>query len=44
MAQTNLQTYNFMKISFFLIALFLTLSMSLLAQQTVRGTITDKDS
>jgi hypothetical protein len=44
LAQTNLQTYNFMKISFFLIALFLTLSMSLLAQQTVRGTITDKDS
>ena len=33
-----------MMLRFFLNALFLTLSMALLAQQTVRGTITDKDS
>jgi len=33
-----------MMLRFFLNALFLTLPMALLAQQTVRGTITDKDS
>ncbi|MGK0326415.1 MAG: hypothetical protein ACJA1D_001768, partial [Polaribacter sp.] len=33
-----------MMFRFFLNALFLTLPMALLAQQTVRGTITDKDS
>ena len=33
-----------MMFRFFLNALFLTLPMALLSQQTVRGTITDKDS
>ena len=38
------QTIKLMMFRFFLNALFLTLPMALLAQQTVRGTITDKDS